>query len=124
MPARASEPVSKAFRYTHSYFSERQRHSINTLPNQRPQPSHGDTDAFLSQDICKSKTGKLATLVGVEDSGFFLGRIVQAGAGNVEQIALPDNAKRGMTVLHHALPAGDAHRFPQALAKKSRSTVS
>ncbi len=53
-----------------------------------------------------------------------LGRAVQAGAGNAEQIALPDNPERDLAVLHHALPAGDAHRFPQALAKKSRSTVS
>jgi hypothetical protein len=52
------------------------------------------------------------------NGGLALGRIVQAGAGNAEQSALPDNAERGMVMLDHALPAGDARRFPQALAKK------
>jgi hypothetical protein len=56
--------------------------------------------------------------------GFAFGLIVQAGAGNAEQLALPDNAERGMVMPNHASPAGDAHHFPQALAKKSRSTVS
>ena len=50
--------------------------------------------------------------------------VVQSGTGDCEQNALPDNAERRMTGIDHALPAGDAHRFPQAAAKKSRSTVS
>jgi Protein of unknown function (DUF2699). len=50
--------------------------------------------------------------------------IIQTGTGYLEQGALPHNAEPLMAGINHALPAGDAHRFPQALAKKSRSTVS
>src|ERR1700677_253499 len=39
MPVRASPPVSKAFRNTHSYLSERHSRSMNTLSIQRPGPS-------------------------------------------------------------------------------------
>src|SRR5271170_3757717 len=39
MPVRASPPVSKAFRNTHSYLSERHSRSMNTLSIQRPRPS-------------------------------------------------------------------------------------
>ena len=54
-------------------------------------------------------------------SGFF---VIQAGTSDFEQDALPDNAELRMDGIDHALPAGDGHRFPQASAKKSRSTVS
>ena len=50
--------------------------------------------------------------------------IVQTRTGDLEQSALPDNTELRMARGDHALPAGDAHRFPQACAKKSRSTVS
>lgn len=50
--------------------------------------------------------------------------VVQAGTGDFEQNALPDNTELRMAGIDHALPAGHAHRFPQASAKKSRSTVS
>lgn len=39
MPVRASGPVSKALRVMDSYFSDRQRHSMNTLSIYRPRPS-------------------------------------------------------------------------------------
>lgn len=56
--------------------------------------------------------------------GFPFGLIVQAGTGYAQECALTDNTGLVMLWLGHSLPAGDAHRFPQALAKKSRSTVS
>ena len=38
-PARASLPVSKAWRDTHSYFIDRQSRSMKMLSIQRPRPS-------------------------------------------------------------------------------------
>ena len=52
---RASEPVSKAFRYTHSYFSERQRRSINTLSSQRPRPSMEIRIPFSRRTLVNAK---------------------------------------------------------------------
>src|ERR1700690_4026213 len=39
MPASTSLPVSKAFRNTHSYLSDRHSRSMKTLSIQRPRPS-------------------------------------------------------------------------------------
>lgn len=49
---------------------------------------------------------------------------IQAGTGYSPRCALPDNAELCMLRADHASPAGDAYRFPQASAKKSRSTAS
>ena len=54
-------------------------------------------------------------------TGFFIG---EAGTGDFEQKTLPDDTELHMAGVNHVLPAGCAHRFPQALAEKSRSTVS
>ena len=55
---------------------------------------------------------------------FAFGRIMQAGTSCFERSALTSHTEPRMAGINHALPGGDAHRFPQASAKKSRSTVS
>ena len=67
MPVRASEPVSQAFRYTHSYFSELQMRSINTLSSRRPRPSMEMRIPCSRRSLVKAKLGKPASLIGIEN---------------------------------------------------------
>lgn len=88
-----------------------QRHQITAhLPDSKEWPFGESPVDFLHQ--CKVRD---------RFSGSF---VIQTGTSHLEQHALPDNAELRMAGIDHALPAGDAHRFPQASAKKSRSTVS
>ena len=60
-PAKArrnSEPVSKAGKWTHSYFSDRQRPSMKTLPIHRRRPSMLLRTSASRRTLVKAKLPK------------------------------------------------------------------
>src|SRR5678816_1096812 len=69
MPVRASLPVSKAVRNTHSYLSDRHSRSMKMLSIQRPRPSMEMRMPASLKGVGKSEAGELRALIGVEDAG-------------------------------------------------------
>src|SRR5687768_3052572 len=67
MPSRASLRLAYAFRYTSSYFSERQSRSMKDVVDGAPLAVHADRHLVSLQHVSESLGRELRSLVGVED---------------------------------------------------------